>query len=149
MLIRGWKQLISFDTRQKLNRSARGGGRYQKAVSLSILERHYRIELLRLVYEHEVKVDMVEVEAMHAEEAKQGGWVELGASFMELKEDIGELDMSEHKECRVTKRVQAPIQADMCGETFTITQDNGRRKLQHKGESAAAVTVTPAQPMRP
>ena len=135
--------------RQKLNRSARGGGRYQKAVSLSILERHYRIELLRLVYEHEVKVDMVEVEAIHAEEAKQGGWVELGASFMELKEDIGELDMSEHKECRVTKRVQAPIQADMCGETFTITQDNGRRKLQHKGESAAAVTLTPAQPMRP
>ena len=135
--------------RQKLNRSNRAGGKHQKSVSLAMLERHHRIEMLRLVHEHEVKVDMVEMEEMHAEEATEEGWVELGASFMELKEDIGELDMSEHKECRIQKRTATPGTLTEFGETFVLAQDNSRRKLQHKGSSAAAVTgaeaATPAE----
>ena len=95
--------------RQKLNHTNRAGGKQIKQVSCAILERHYRIEILRLVYEADVQVEMRELEDMSEADAQAGGWQQLGGNFLELMEMVGTKENEAAKALRMVKRSSAVV----------------------------------------
>ena len=116
--------------RQKLNHTNRAGGRSVKQVSCAILERHYRLEMLRLVYESEVQVEMRELEGMSEADAKAGGWLQLGGNFQELMEVVGTLavDVEEAKALRQIKRSSGVVAEVVDGVNIQPIEATARKR---------------------
>ena len=116
--------------RQKLNHTGRGGGKHGKPVSLAILERHYRIEMLRLIYETKIEIEMTEADSMDTDESEED-LVLLGDSFMDLKAKCGVEDVEEHREKRKIVRAEQVTEVD--GVAITFVEHTKRRQHAHKG----------------
>jgi hypothetical protein len=88
--------------RQKVNRTARGGGKWVKEISLAVLERHYRLAVLHLLYGSEVSTTVAEELGGH-EEAANEGWLELSSNFLEVADNIGQAETADY-DGRITHR---------------------------------------------
>lgn len=85
--------------RQKLNFTQRGGGKWYKHVTLAVLERHYRVDILRSTFSvADLKTSKLAVVEMDADgnESKATARTALGQAFSNLIESLGTADVSMH-----------------------------------------------------
>jgi hypothetical protein len=104
--------------RQMLNFTSRGGGKWYKDVTLAVLERWYRIDVLKTVFTCEDLQDMsLVVEEDGTGERQLTAEAALGPAFSQLISSLGKADVSMHT--FVQKRQQ---------QQPTIAETTGKRR---------------------